>query len=136
MELKITPTTRRNSMKRYRSQGEAYFYHQRTHRKNNTSWKQLTIYLAGVRDPDTVLAQSKAYREFTKAGSDDKPRTNAILVAAMESLPEPYRITAYLRFVRECSYQEIAEVCSCPIGTVKSRIAKTIAYLQAILCNA
>jgi RNA polymerase sigma-70 factor, ECF subfamily len=42
--------------------------------------------------------------------------------AAMEILPEELRIAITLREIEGLSYEEIAEVMNCPIGTVRSRI--------------
>jgi RNA polymerase sigma-70 factor, ECF subfamily len=42
--------------------------------------------------------------------------------AALASLPEEYREVATLYFVEELSYQEIADILSRPIGTVRSRL--------------
>ncbi|MBN2430469.1 MAG: sigma-70 family RNA polymerase sigma factor [Acidobacteria bacterium] len=41
---------------------------------------------------------------------------------AVQSLPLEYREVITLRHINHCSYQEIAEVCDIPIGTVKNRI--------------
>jgi RNA polymerase sigma-70 factor, ECF subfamily len=38
-----------------------------------------------------------------------------------------------LRDIEELSYQEIAEVLSLPIGTVKSRLARAHCYLKKLL---
>ena len=37
-------------------------------------------------------------------------------------LPEPQREAVILRYAEELSYEEISQVCGCPIGTVKSRL--------------
>lgn len=42
--------------------------------------------------------------------------------AAMEALPEDLRTAITLREIEGLSYEEIAEVMNCPIGTVRSRI--------------
>ena len=42
--------------------------------------------------------------------------------AAMEALPEELRQAITLREIEGLSYEEIAEVMNCPIGTVRSRI--------------
>ena len=42
--------------------------------------------------------------------------------AAMEKLPEDLRTAITLREIEGLSYEEIAEVMDCPIGTVRSRI--------------
>jgi len=41
---------------------------------------------------------------------------------AVHSLPLEYREVITLRHINHCSYQEIADVCEIPIGTVKNRI--------------
>ena len=42
--------------------------------------------------------------------------------AAMESLPEELRTAIVLREIEGLSYEEIAKIMDCPIGTVRSRI--------------
>ncbi len=44
------------------------------------------------------------------------------ILSAIEELPEDLRIAITLREVEGLRYEEIAEVMSCPIGTVRSRI--------------
>ncbi|MET0310691.1 MAG: RNA polymerase sigma factor RpoE [Burkholderiaceae bacterium] len=57
--------------------------------------------------PDTVLAA----REIAEAVN-----------AAMEALPEELRQAVTLREIEGLSYEEIASMMNCPIGTVRSRI--------------
>jgi RNA polymerase sigma-70 factor (ECF subfamily) len=42
--------------------------------------------------------------------------------AAMDGLPEDLRTAISLREIEGLSYEEIAQVMDCPIGTVRSRI--------------
>ncbi len=44
------------------------------------------------------------------------------LSAALDSLPEEFRLPVVLCDIEELSYKEIAEVVGCPIGTVMSRL--------------
>ena len=44
------------------------------------------------------------------------------LKAALDALPEDFRIAVLLSDVEEFSYEEISEILGCPIGTVRSRI--------------
>ncbi len=44
------------------------------------------------------------------------------IVKAIEDLPDDLRMAINLREVEGLSYEEIAEVMTCPIGTVRSRI--------------
>ena len=51
--------------------------------------------------------------------------------AAMEALPEELRQAITLREIEGLSYEEIAEVMSCPIGTVRSRIFRAREAISA-----
>ena len=44
------------------------------------------------------------------------------IISAIEQLPEDLRVAITLREIEGLSYEEIAEVMGCPIGTVRSRI--------------
>jgi RNA polymerase sigma-70 factor (ECF subfamily) len=46
------------------------------------------------------------------------------VIREMESLPELYREALILRNVEEMSYEQIADVLGCKLGTIKSRIAR------------
>jgi len=56
--------------------------------------------------------------------------------AAMAQLSEPHREVLLLRFLEDMSYQEIANVLGCPVGTVRSRIHNAISMLRRILEHA
>lgn len=53
--------------------------------------------------------------------------------AAIEGLPEDYRLVAALYFLEELSYEEIAGILECPIGTVRSRLHRGRKLLQKAL---
>ena len=55
------------------------------------------------------------------------------IVAALEALPDDYRLVASLYFMGSFSYQEIAEMAGCPIGTVRSRLSRGRKLLQKAL---
>ena len=50
--------------------------------------------------------------------------------AAIQALPEEYRVVCALYFVEELAYQEIAGVLRCPVGTVRSRLHRGRKLLQ------
>lgn len=51
-----------------------------------------------------------------------KDQLEQVIVDTIESLPEELRSAITLRELESLSYEEIAEVMDCPIGTVRSRI--------------
>lgn len=63
--------------------------------------------LTSAETPETVLAAKEIA---------------ATVNAAMEALPEELRQAVTLREIEGLSYEEIAELMNCPIGTVRSRI--------------
>jgi RNA polymerase sigma-70 factor (ECF subfamily) len=52
---------------------------------------------------------------------------------AIQQLPEEFREIILLREYEELSYQEIATMLDCPVGTVMSRLARARAKLRACL---
>jgi RNA polymerase sigma-70 factor (ECF subfamily) len=50
----------------------------------------------------------------------------------LPKLEAPYREMIWLRFYRECSYEEIAEICRIPVGTVKSRLRRALDRLGTL----
>lgn len=51
-----------------------------------------------------------------------RDQLEAVVNNAIKSLPEDLRTAVTLREMEGLSYEEIAEVMSCPVGTVRSRI--------------
>ena len=52
---------------------------------------------------------------------------------AFQKLPEHYRVVAALRELDGLSYEEIARVLGCPVGTVRSRLARARERLKKLL---
>jgi len=65
-------------------------------------------------DAENVPAAA-AEPEFT-------PEDAAAVHAALAELPEEQREVLVLRFVEGLSYEEIADICAAPLGTVRSRL--------------
>ena len=72
--------------------------------------------LTSAETPETVLAA----KEIATAVN-----------AAMDALPEELRQAVTLREIEGLSYEEIAEVMNCPIGTVRSRIFRAREAISA-----
>ncbi len=54
---------------------------------------------------------------------------------ALDALPDEYRLAVVLSDVEEFSYDEIAQIMGCPIGTVMSRLHRGRRQLQRALYN-
>jgi RNA polymerase sigma-70 factor (ECF subfamily) len=72
--------------------------------------------LTSAETPETVLAAKEIA---------------AAVNSAMEALPEELRQAVTLREIDGLSYEEIAEVMNCPIGTVRSRIFRAREAISA-----
>jgi RNA polymerase sigma-70 factor (ECF subfamily) len=58
---------------------------------------------------------------------------NATVTNALKELPKELRLAITLREFDGLSYEEIAEIMGCPIGTVRSRIFRARENISAIL---
>jgi len=79
---------------------------------------------------DSELVEQAATRPDGPAVFDSPERIlmratlDADLQAALDELPEAFRVAVWLRDVEEFSYAEMAEMLGIPIGTVMSRISR------------
>ncbi len=53
-----------------------------------------------------------------------------VIQRGLRKLPERYRIPVVLKDMEGCSYEEIADIMRCEIGTVKSRLSRGRAMLR------
>jgi RNA polymerase sigma-70 factor (ECF subfamily) len=88
--------------------------------------------------PDLYLYARSGQAGFPTQGPDpaatllDKLGTERI-VEAVNRLPEEYRVVCTLYFMDDSSYEEIARVLACPVGTVRSRLHRGRRMLQKAL---
>ncbi len=57
------------------------------------------------------------------------------IAAALEGLPEEFRVVSTLYFMDDLSYEEIARILDIPVGTVRSRLHRGRKHLQRRLWN-
>ncbi|HYP70233.1 MAG TPA: RNA polymerase sigma factor RpoE [Variovorax sp.] len=122
--------------------GEAQFYTWLYRIAVNTAKKALvdmkrdpTVSEAALRPGDE---DDETYRPGNEPISDESPDTilaakeiAAAVNAAMDALPTELRQAVTLREIEGLSYEEIAEVMNCPIGTVRSRIFRAREAISA-----
>jgi len=91
-----------------------------------------TALKAGVEDEDETSAVEN---ELTSAETPETvlaaKEIAATVNSAMEALPEELRQAVTLREIEGLSYEDIAEVMNCPIGTVRSRIFRAREAISA-----
>ena len=76
---------------------------------NDTTDQLLSESATTSENPENILQAEQLRSEINKA---------------LQNLPEDIRVTLSLREFDGLSYEEIAKVLNCPIGTVRSRIHK------------
>lgn len=86
------------------------------------------------------IADLYLYGRSREAGLDTRrydPATSALarldseqVAAALQSLPQEFRVVATLYFVEEFRYEDIAVILEVPIGTVRSRLHRARRLLQ------
>jgi len=87
--------------------------------------------LAVVGDDDRPLEVVDPLAERTVEASVERLSIDA----ALDRLPEEFRVAVVLRDIADLDYAEIAAALDVPVGTVKSRIARGRAQLVAMLGN-
>ncbi|MGL5287711.1 MAG: sigma-70 family RNA polymerase sigma factor, partial [Aeromonas sp.] len=109
--------------------GESAFYTWLYRIAVNTAKNYLTS--QGRRPPSSdVEADEAEYYDGGEALTEVSTPENLILTdeiretvfAAIDALPEDLRTAITLRELEGLSYEEIAEIMECPVGTVRSRI--------------
>lgn len=85
--------------------------------------------------PDLYLYQRTAEAGLHQVCDDPaslvmSKMTTEQVMSAIAALPEEYRVVATLHFADDMTYQEVAEVLGCPVGTVRSRLHRGRKMLQ------
>ena len=129
-------------IKAYRSlasfRGESAFYTWLYRIAENTAKNHLTA--LGRRPPkeDILAEDAESYDAGTQLREADTPEhlvlsneLKRVVFETIENLPEELKMAITLREIEGLSYEEIAEVMSCPVGTVRSRIFRAREAIDA-----
>ena len=87
-----------------------------------------------TRFPHFELDQMNCELPTVSAASVNQLDSKAVM-QALAQVDEVYKGPLSLFYLRDCSYKEIAEILQIPMGTVKSRIARGIGQLHALLAG-
>jgi RNA polymerase sigma-70 factor, ECF subfamily len=80
---------------------------------------------------EELHTQSSATSESIAIAGDDRERLKQVL----ETLPPRFREVLVLRELEGCSYKEIAEITSTPMGTVMSSLSRARRQLQSAMAK-
>ena len=129
-------------IKAYRSlalfRGESAFYTWLYRIAVNTAKNHLTA--LGRRPPkeDILAEDAESYDAGTQLREADTPENlvlsnelKRVVFETIENLPEELKMAITLREIEGLSYEEIAEVMNCPVGTVRSRIFRAREAIDA-----
>ncbi len=109
-----------------------------TYRKKAREPKQVDV--AGIEDDDFYL-----YNQILDTGNGTQEPSAEELVfnsfvdeevrAALDAVPENFRVPVLLADIEDFSYKEIAEMLNIPIGTVMSRLYRGRRILERLLAD-
>lgn len=130
----VEDVTQEAFVKAYRAlpgfRGESAFYTWLYRIGINTAKNYLLAFKRRV--PTTTIFDSEEAESFEEASllrEVDTPENElmskqvvSVVNSSLEQLPDDLRIALTLREIEGLSYEEIADVMNCPIGTVRSRI--------------
>ena len=80
-----------------------------------------------------AAASAATINKFTPAHWAEQQERSERVWAAVLELPAEFRETVVLCELEELSYEEAAQLCGCPIGTIRSRLHRGRALLLAKL---
>lgn len=92
---------------------------------------QLEWQAAGAEDDETFSHQPEPSTEATPESELAAKEIATAVNQALDALPEDLRQAVVLREMEGLSYDDIAEVMGCPIGTVRSRIFRAREAISA-----
>jgi RNA polymerase sigma-70 factor (ECF subfamily) len=96
----------------------------------------INLYRKAQRTPETVALESGVEAEASGEEVSLEAALDDDLKAALDALPDEYRIAVLMSDVEEFTYEEIAEILGCPVGTVRSRIHRGRNLLRTHLLRA
>jgi len=87
---------------------------------------EVSLDLIADHDPDAIPHTGRTDLEDAAHLS----QCAALVVEHLQALPREFREVLVLREIEDCSYREIADILSVPVGTVMSRLARARALMR------
>ncbi len=89
-----------------------------------------------VEDAEQFANNEKLIDDATPENSIMTDELAAIIKSALSALPEDLRTALTLREFEGMSYEDIAAIMDCPVGTVRSRIFRAREFLDELVLGA
>lgn len=125
-----------------RFRGESAFYTWLYRIAINTAKNHLVSKSRRPPDTDVEVGDAEYFEGTGKLRDNDSPEhelyrseLERTVFKAIEQLPEDLRTAVSLREFDAMSYEEIAEVMQCPVGTVRSRIFRAREAIDKQIAN-
>jgi RNA polymerase sigma-70 factor (sigma-E family) len=77
--------------------------------------------------------ERQAHRPITVSNREGRLDDRAVLLAALQQLPERQRAAVVLRYFEDLSEADTAAILGCSIGTVKASVSRGLSRLHGIL---
>lgn len=125
-----------------RFRGESAFYTWLYRIAINTAKNYLVSRSRRPPDTDVEVGDAEYFESSGKLRENDSPEQELFkeeleteIYAAIEQLPEDLRTAIMLREFDGMSYEQIAEIMQCPVGTVRSRIFRAREAIDNRICE-
>ncbi|MGI9322247.1 MAG: RNA polymerase sigma factor RpoE [Pseudomonadales bacterium] len=143
----VQDVTQEAFIKAYRAlprfRGDSAFYTWLYRIAINTAKNHLASRSRRPPDTDIDIADGELSADFAVLRDDAGPESalmeaqlEAVIVAAIDGLPEELKVAVTLREFEGLSYEEIAVVMDCPVGTVRSRIFRAREAIEKQIAGA
>ncbi|MCY7296610.1 RNA polymerase sigma factor RpoE [Alteromonas sp. a30] len=140
----VADVTQESFIKAYRAlanfRGESAFYTWLYRIAVNTAKNYLTSQSRKAPTNDVDAEEADFYDGSDSLKENSTPERillsdeiNRLLFATVEKLPEDLRMAITLREMEGMSYEEIASVMDCPVGTVRSRIFRAREAIDKVI---
>ena len=123
-----------------RFRGDSAFYTWMYRIAINTAKNHLAAQARRPRESGVDVTDAEQFDGATSLRETSTPEGLALteeiqqtVIAAIEALPEDLKVAISLRELEGLSYEDIAQVMECPIGTVRSRIFRAREAINARL---
>jgi len=88
---------------------------------HNKKKRQSLVFTSSLDDPETLRQASgdRSAIEILELGEEQ-----SVIRQEIAALPKKHRTVIILKYMQDLSYEEIADIIGCSIGTVKSRLSR------------